>query len=116
MEQQMVNTDLNTIPIDKFDAVCANELTKKAIALMTSERDVKEWSLKARKEIKKYAELGLYKTCFYFDPGVSLKVVNGVMKDLTASWYKVTNIRTVNSDKGRFYGIDISWEFINSGD
>lgn len=110
----MINFD-NT-PIDKFDAVCAQKLTKKAVTLMTSEKEVRELSIKIRKEIKKAAERGEYKCIYCLSKDLSRETISGAMKDLQASWFSVKADCARNCDGNSLTFLRISWEKLNNED
>lgn len=107
-------TSPDNVPIEKFDAVCANELTKKAVDLMTSEKEVRELSTKIRKNIKRAAERGEYKCIYYLSKDLSRETVGGAMKDLQASWFSVKAdcARSCNGNSLTF--LRISWEKLNN--
>lgn len=104
------------VPIDKFDAVCAQKLTKKAVELMTSEKEVRELSTKIRKEIKKSAERGEYKCIYYLSKDLSRETIGGAMKDLQASWFSVKVGCAHNCDGNSLTFLKISWEKLDNED
>ncbi len=109
-------TNFDDIPIDKFDAVYAQKLAKKAIDLMTSEKEVRELSAKIRKEIKKAAERGEHKCIYYLSKDLSRETVGGAMKDLQASWFFVKADCAHNCNGNSLAFLRISWEKLNNGD
>lgn len=109
-----INSD--DVSIDKFDAVCAQKLTKKAVTLMTSEKEVRELSIKIREEIKKAAERGEYKCIYYLSKDLSRETIGGAVKDLQASWFSVKADRACNCNGNSLTFLRISWEKLNNGD
>lgn len=109
-------TNFDGVSIDKFDAVCAQKLTKRAVDLMTSEKEVKELSTKIRKEIKKAAERGEYKCIYCLSKDLSRETISGAMKDLQASWFSVKADCARNCDGNSLTFLRISWEKLNNED
>lgn len=105
-------TYFDSIPIDKFDAVCAQQLADAAIRDMKETRDVRDLSIKIREEIKTEAEHGRRNLSYYFEPEVSQRLISKVIKDLEASWFEVTSPHKVYNSE--WYCIVISWDKLNN--
>lgn len=107
----MINFD--NIPIDKFDAVCAQKLTRKAIDLMVSEKETKEWVIKVKKKVKEAAERGEYYCVYYFPDDLSHDIIASVIKDLKASWF-YTDFHIAHNYEKSIRILSIKWRELNN--
>ena len=105
-------TYFDSIPIDRFDAICAQQLADAAIRDMKESCDVRDLSIKIREEIKVEAEHGRRNLTYYFEPGISPRLISKVIKDLEASWFEVTGLHKVYNSE--WYCTVISWDKLNN--